>query len=75
MKFPWKGNPHEPPAIHAGTGFAYASWNGATDVASWQLDTGSDPNALTTESTVPKKGFEDADRGVGLAARVSPRST
>jgi len=58
LKFPWKGSPHEPPAIHAGAGFVYASWNGATEVASWQLDTGKDPNALTTERTVPKQGFE-----------------
>jgi hypothetical protein len=36
----------------------YASWNGATTVASWQLLTGSSAGHLTAVSTTPKSGFE-----------------
>ncbi len=38
---------------------AYASWNGATTVASWQLLAGV-PNHLAPVATVPKGGFETA---------------
>ena len=36
----------------------YASWNGATAVASWQLLTGSNASHLSPVSTTPKSGFE-----------------
>jgi hypothetical protein len=42
-RFPWSGKPLQPPAIAvrrattAGEDAVYASWNGATKVASWQL--------------------------------------
>jgi hypothetical protein len=36
----------------------YASWNGATTVASWQLLTGSSAAHLNAVSTTPKSGFE-----------------
>jgi hypothetical protein len=36
----------------------YASWNGATDVASWQLLTGASADHLAVTSTTPKSGFE-----------------
>jgi hypothetical protein len=36
----------------------YASWNGATTVASWQLLTGSSASNLAPVSTTPKSGFE-----------------
>jgi hypothetical protein len=36
----------------------YASWNGATDVASWQLLTGPSASQLTAVSTTPRTGFE-----------------
>ncbi|HEY2141478.1 MAG TPA: arylsulfotransferase family protein [Solirubrobacteraceae bacterium] len=61
---PWSGQPSEPPAIAARTtGSAtavYASWNGATTVASWQLLTGSSASQLNPVSTTPKSGFETA---------------
>ncbi len=72
LRFPWHGHPKDRPAIHPGAGFAYATWNGATEVASWQLDTGKDPNALQTEVTVPRKGFETRIAVKGLPyARVT----
>jgi hypothetical protein len=36
----------------------YASWNGATDVASWQLLAGSNAKHLKGVSTTLKTGFE-----------------
>jgi hypothetical protein len=59
---PWAGQPTTPPAIAArrvgATTSVYASWNGATTVASWQLLTGSSAGALTAVSTTPRTGFE-----------------
>ena len=58
----WSGAPSEPPAVAATTQGAamtvYASWNGATAVASWQLLTGSNASHLSPVSTTPKSGFE-----------------
>lgn len=36
----------------------YASWNGATDVARWQLLDGKGKNDLAPVTTVKKTGFE-----------------
>jgi len=59
---PWSGEPSEPPAIAARTSArataVYASWNGATDVASWQLLSGATAAHLSAVSTTPKSGFE-----------------
>jgi Arylsulfotransferase (ASST) len=59
---PWNGVPTTPPAILArtagGTTTVYASWNGSTAVASWQLLTGPNATQLTAVSTTPRGGFE-----------------
>ncbi len=39
---------------------AHVSWNGATDVAHWELVSGSSPRSLTRIGHVPKSGFETA---------------
>jgi hypothetical protein len=61
-RLPWTGQPGSPPAIAAvragGATTAYASWNGATTVASWQLLAGTSAARLTAVSTVARKGFE-----------------
>jgi hypothetical protein len=58
----WSGHPTGPPALVAarsGTSVTlHTSWNGATDVASWQLLAGESPGALVPFATVPKSGFE-----------------
>jgi Arylsulfotransferase (ASST) len=63
-RLPWAGQPLTPPAIVARTSgsgaVVYASWNGATTVASWQLLTGSSPSHMTAVSTTPRSGFETA---------------
>jgi hypothetical protein len=38
----------------------YASWNGATEVASWRVLAGSSPTTLAPVSNAPKTGFETA---------------
>jgi Arylsulfotransferase (ASST) len=64
---PWTGRPSEAPAIAARAAGAsttvYASWNGATAVASWQLMTGSSPKSMKAVSTTPKSGFETTISG------------
>jgi hypothetical protein len=62
---PWRAQPASPPAIAVspGTGGAvtvYASWNGATDVAQWQLLAGPTKDNLAPVTTVDKSGFETA---------------
>jgi Arylsulfotransferase (ASST) len=61
---PWNAQPlGSRPAIaartSAGATAVYASWNGATNVASWQLLAGSHANRLSpTGATTPRSGFE-----------------
>jgi EmrB/QacA subfamily drug resistance transporter len=58
----WAGHPTTQPAIVAKRSGAsvtlQTSWNGATEVASWQLLAGESPSSLTALATVPKSGFE-----------------
>ena len=62
FRFPWVGRPVEPPAaalVRGPEGLQlYASWNGATEVTAWQLETGSAPDAVSAAGRVPKDGFE-----------------
>jgi hypothetical protein len=59
---PWSGHPTAPPAIAATRGgtsvTVQTSWNGATDVASWEFLAGESPNVLTPVATMPRGGFE-----------------
>lgn len=63
-RHPWSGQPAAPPSIVAtknNTGeevIVHASWNGATDVASWRILTASSPQSLQSQQTVPSSGFE-----------------
>jgi Arylsulfotransferase (ASST) len=64
---PWSGRPLQPPAVAAapspgahGGGSVYASWNGATEVASWQVLVGSSPTTLKPAASAAKAGFETA---------------
>jgi hypothetical protein len=74
---PWSAQPSEPPAISArtdGTATAvYASWNGATTVASWALLTGASPDKMSTVSTTLRSGFETTI-GAPAAAYVQVRA-
>jgi hypothetical protein len=58
----WSGQPSEPPAatVHTSGGATavYASWNGATGVATWQLLSGPNAAHLSPVSVTPRSGFE-----------------
>ncbi len=62
FRFPWVGKPADPPALaasgSAGARMLYASWNGATEVAWWQLEAGAQAGRLTKQARVQKRGFE-----------------
>ena len=59
---PWNAQPGTTPAIAAqsssGRVTVEASWNGATDVSSWKLLTGSSAASLSAVATAPASGFE-----------------
>ncbi len=61
----WSGQPTTTPAMAvqagasgAGSATIEASWNGATDVASWQVLGGSSIESLAPLTTVPRHGFQ-----------------
>jgi hypothetical protein len=66
----WTGRPADDPALVAARGAdgqvsAAVSWNGATEVARWQLLSGPDAQRLRVVAEQPRSGFETA-----LAART-----
>ena len=76
-RFPWVGTPATAPAIaavtgpnHAGTATVYASWNGATLVASWRVLAGPSPTQLAPVATAARSGFETAIATPGAAPYV-----
>jgi Arylsulfotransferase (ASST) len=63
FRLPWSGQPTDDPAIAAELGTEdqvtiYASWNGATEVNTWQVLAGSDPDQLELLAIAPRQGFE-----------------
>jgi len=62
-RFPWVGQPDNAPAVAAEAGSGndvnvYASWNGATEVATWRVLAGPDPDNLQDVDTASRSGFE-----------------
>jgi hypothetical protein len=74
-RYPWHGEPLTRPALAARRGAgeritAWASWNGATAVRSWQVLAGDDPNALAPlGDPVARSDFETT-----IPARTTARS-
>jgi len=64
FRFPWVGRPGDEPAVAAEPGpspgeiSVHASWNGATEVASWGILAGPDLDRMRTLGVVPWNGFE-----------------
>jgi arylsulfotransferase ASST len=63
FRFPWTGQPQDDPAVVAERGpkdriTLYVSWNGATEVATWQVLAGSNPHRLKPVGSAPRRGFE-----------------
>jgi hypothetical protein len=70
----WIGRPTTPPALAARRGdnstAIYASWNGATEVATWEVLGGAAPDALQSIGSAPRSGFETRIVVPGLHAYV-----
>jgi arylsulfotransferase ASST len=73
-RFPWQGQPKNRPAVVVADETAYASWNGATDVARWRVFAGPSANALRPVQTVAKNGFETPIRLTKSAAFYSVKA-
>ena len=63
FRFPWRGYPTDRPAAAAERASeeevkVYASWNGATEVATWEVLTGPRPDGLEPLGSVARDGFE-----------------
>ncbi|HEV2093220.1 MAG TPA: arylsulfotransferase family protein [Rubrobacter sp.] len=83
FRFPWRGRPQGDPALAVESGpedrvTLYASWNGATEVASWEVLAGSTAGDLKPVGSAPRKGFETAitfsTEEPYVAARAKDRS-
>lgn len=77
-RFPWVGRPTEPPAIAVDEGGSrptvYASWNGATEVATWDVLAGASATSLSYVVSAPRSGFETAIALKAPAAFVAVRA-
>jgi hypothetical protein len=75
---PWSGHPTSLPAVTATRGgsmvTAHTSWNGATEVASWEFLAGESPSVLVPLATVPKTGFETSATLTTAAAYLQSRA-
>src|SRR5215203_2111188 len=83
FRFPWSGHPTEEPAValeqlSAEKVKLYASWNGATEVESWEVLAGEHPGRLESVGAVPRDGFETPmlaqTHGPYVAVRAKDRS-
>jgi hypothetical protein len=75
-RFQWTGTPAGSPAVAAGAGpngttTVYASWNGATTIATWRVLAGTSSTALTPVTSAPKTGFETAMLIAGTPAYLA----
>jgi hypothetical protein len=52
----------------------YASWNGATELAAWQVLVGDSAASLQVVGTAPRRGFETQIRLPRLAPSVQVRA-
>jgi EmrB/QacA subfamily drug resistance transporter len=75
---PWVGLPLQPPAgaalTRAGKTTVYASWNGATEVASWQVLAAAPSGPERVVARSPKLGFETAMAVSGAYAAFKVRA-
>jgi hypothetical protein len=65
FRVPWRGQPHDLPAIafrreRTGAGTVYVSWNGATEVRHWQVLAGAERHQLSVVGIARRRGFETA---------------
>jgi len=83
FRFLWEGHPTDVPAVAVerrpeGKVAIYVSWNGATEVESWEAVSGPSPGPLAPLVSVPREGFETAmlaqTYGPYVAVRAKDRS-
>jgi hypothetical protein len=83
FRFPWSGHPTEEPAVALERLSdekvkLYASWNGATEVATWEVLAGERSGRLESVGAVPRDGFETPmlaqTPGPYVAVRAKDRS-
>jgi hypothetical protein len=83
FRFPWTGKPTTTPTVvgrRAGSGSlqVFASWNGATDVAQWELHAGASAASVARVAAVARTGFETtisvASSGPFVAAHALDRA-
>ena len=65
FRFPWSGHPTDEPAVAVEQGpddkvKLYATWNGATGVATWEVLAGPRQSRLASVGSVPRDSFETA---------------
>ena len=65
FRWDWEARPTGRPAVavvreDGGAMTVYASWNGATEVARWRVETGASAQRLSAAATHPRAGFETA---------------
>ena len=66
-RFPWSARPYYPPKIALTSAKGnktkvYITWNGATDVSSWEVLAGSSPSSLSSVKTVHYNAFETSTK-------------
>jgi hypothetical protein len=78
FRLPWTGSPSDAPAIAVAGAVerptVYASWNGATEVARWQLLAGARDGELRPVASARARGFETALRSPGPGPHVAVRA-
>jgi arylsulfotransferase ASST len=66
LLFPWRGTPQRPPDLaversaNTGTTVVYASWNGDTQTAYWQVHVGDSPSRMRPIGIARRRAFETA---------------
>jgi Arylsulfotransferase (ASST) len=78
-RMPWVGLPRTRPKVAAtdepGAGTdVYASWNGATEVATWEILAGSSAGSLRRVASGPRTGFETKITVPGVPRVVAARA-
>ena len=79
FRFPWTGRPVGPPAIAlerlgSDSVAVYASWNGQTDLATWEVLAGPTKSSLEVVATAPRDGFETRIPASTVAPLISVRA-
>jgi hypothetical protein len=78
VRSPWTGRPASSPSVATQRRGArlvvWASWNGATEVARWEVLAGSAPHALSAVRTVERTGFETVVSLPATPAHVAVRA-